>query len=128
MTKGAKLKLGFAHPGVPVEGGPSVEVTRTREEGVSFEGSSDFVIAVRVEKIMVDKTGTGAAKTKLYVKGATMEDADKTAEESLEFGMEDVGEDELTALAAGFQAKSFVSASNRDDIEEAWMIPAGLDD
>lgn len=129
VTKGARLKLGFAHPGVPIEGGPDVGVSRTREEGVSFQESSDFVIAVRVEKIVVDKKGTRQAKTTLHVKGATMEDDDKGQKgKKTEFVMEDVEKDELSALAAVFQSTGFVSRNARDeDSQEAWMVPASLD-
>ncbi|EFY95077.1 hypothetical protein X797_010478 [Metarhizium robertsii] len=128
VTKGARLKLGFAPQGVPADGGPDVGVERMREEGFSFTGSSDFVMAARVEKITVDNKGGGEAKTKLYLKGASMEDADETREEGgLELGVGDVSEDELAGLAAEFQATKFVRWDNANLGEDMWMIPAGLD-
>lgn len=129
VNTGARLKLGYAHPGVPVEGGPDLGVTRTRAEGVSFQESSDFVIAVRVEKIVIDKKGTGQAKTTLHVKGATMEDEDKGHKgKTTEFVVEDVEKDELSGLATVFQSTGFVSRNAGDeDAEEAWMVPASLE-
>lgn len=64
--RGVRLKLGLAYPGVPVEGGPEVGWRRRVEEGLAFEGSSDFVVAFRARKIGVRK---GVVRSEAYNKG-----------------------------------------------------------
>lgn len=43
--------------GVPVSVGPVAEGNMERKDGVSWEGSSDFVFAFRVRKVFVEKPG-----------------------------------------------------------------------
>ncbi|KAH8886184.1 hypothetical protein GQ53DRAFT_750763 [Thozetella sp. PMI_491] len=70
-TVGGKLKVGFSHPGIPVEAGPDIGLKWSRQETVAFEGSSDFVLAIRVKKIRYKK---GEIVSSPHYKGATMMD------------------------------------------------------
>ncbi|KAI0379220.1 hypothetical protein F5Y04DRAFT_260007 [Hypomontagnella monticulosa] len=56
---------------IPISGGPTVEVNRQNNTGVSWEGSSDFVFAFRVRKIFVKKTGV-VNKDEDYRRGAML--------------------------------------------------------
>lgn len=58
---------------VPISGGPSVEGAVENKGSVSWEGSSDFVFAFRVRKVLVEKK-TGAVKSdEDYKDGAMLE-------------------------------------------------------
>lgn len=43
--------------GVPVSGGPQVEISNTNDRKVKYNGSSDYVFAYRVAKIQLRKDG-----------------------------------------------------------------------
>lgn len=49
--------LDLAATGVPVSVGPSVEISSSSRDTVSFEGSSDFVFAFRVRRIRLKASG-----------------------------------------------------------------------
>lgn len=68
---GWKLRFGFSHPGVPAEAGPKAGMTKSRSEEESFDGSTDFILAIRVKKICYRE---GKLVTEEYNKGATMMD------------------------------------------------------
>ncbi|KHN95674.1 uncharacterized protein MAM_06515 [Metarhizium album ARSEF 1941] len=129
-TKGARLKLAFAHPGLPVDGGPEVGAVRTREQGLSFGASSDFIIAARVDKITVDKKSGGEAKSELYFRGATMEGVGEMREEERPaYRVQDVSQDELAELSAAFHSRTPLRRrDDGNDGQETWMVPAGLED
>ncbi|KAF2633124.1 hypothetical protein BU25DRAFT_406379 [Macroventuria anomochaeta] len=57
---------------VPVGGGPEVCAGRKSKFNVSWNGSTDFVLAYKVSKIKVDKLGK-AKKEREYLKGAYLE-------------------------------------------------------
>ncbi|XXG96337.1 hypothetical protein Hte_002619 [Hypoxylon texense] len=58
--------------GVPVAIGPGVEGSAGRKDGVSWEGSSEFVFAFRVRKVFAEKTG-GVKSDEDYKRGAMLE-------------------------------------------------------
>lgn len=44
--------------GVPVSGGPQVEMSNTNDRKVKYNGNSDYVFAYRVAKIQLRKDGS----------------------------------------------------------------------
>ncbi|OAQ58350.1 major facilitator superfamily MFS-1 [Purpureocillium lilacinum] len=120
--KGIKLKLGFTHPGVPVEGGPEGGVRSKRVEGMSFEGSTDFVIAFRVRKITYKK---GVLHAMVHNKGATLLDGTegeaKRKEPELEFEEEAGLED--AQLDSEMDLKAVEGDENDDKDESLWIVP-----
>lgn len=68
---GGKVEFGFSHPGVPTEAGPRLGVSNSRSEGESFDGSTDFILAIRVKKIRYREE---KLVTEEYNEGATMMD------------------------------------------------------
>jgi hypothetical protein len=69
--RGGALSVGLDGTGVavPVEAGPEFEVQRSREEGVEWGGSDDFVFAYRVSRVKVKKR-SGEVVEEGYTKGA----------------------------------------------------------
>lgn len=110
-TKGLKVKLGFAPPGTPVEGGPETGAKKTVEDGLTFEGSSDFIIGVRVEKLK-----DGSTEGKLYTKGATMQDENVG-------GFIKRGNPDEEDLPPGFNIIPGREVDKEDDEDTAWIIP-----
>jgi hypothetical protein len=117
-VKGFKASLGLAYPGIPVEGGPEAGVKKTVEEGVSFEGSSDFVIAVRVERIK-----PGSTEGKLHTRGAKMEDSEGTKSEP-SFVREELGPDDVprSQVMQGREADMEVG-ENGETTDTVWIVP-----
>ncbi|KAL8356673.1 hypothetical protein RB601_001805 [Gaeumannomyces tritici] len=124
VEKGLNLKLGFAQPGIPFEGGLGGGVRRRKVEGLSFEDSTDFVIAFRVRKIVYKK---GVLLNKAYNKGATMMDGEKGEGEKgkLDLELELEGEAELDDVQSDKWQEELqaVSGGNGDDQESLWIIP-----
>ncbi|KXH32903.1 hypothetical protein CSIM01_07530 [Colletotrichum simmondsii] len=122
VEKGMNLKLGFAHPGVPLEGGPECGVRRRKVEGLSFEGSTDFVIAFRVRKIIYKK---GVLLDKAHNRGATMMDGEEGEGEESELHLELADEAELDDVQFDYWQQELQAVSDRDgdDQETLWIIP-----
>jgi len=57
---------------VPVGGGPEICAGRKSKFNVSWDGSTDFVLAYKVSKVKVDKQGK-VKEEKEYLKGAYLE-------------------------------------------------------
>jgi hypothetical protein len=126
VKKGLNLKLGFAQPGIPFEGGPGAGVRRRKVEVLSFEDSTDFIVAFRVRKIVYKK---GVFLDKAYNKGATMMDGTEREGEKakLDLELELGGEAELDDVQSyRGQEELQVVSCNKDDgqgQECLWIIP-----
>ncbi|KAL7934270.1 hypothetical protein V8C35DRAFT_321987 [Trichoderma chlorosporum] len=124
LQKGVELKMGFAQPGVPVEGGPKGGVQRKKAEGMSFEGSTNFVVAFRVRKITYKKNVLHAAA---YNNGATMLDGTE-GEETKNNGQPELDfEEEVGLDDAQMDSKldlMVVQGNEYDDKDESlWIVP-----
>ncbi|KAI0101216.1 hypothetical protein F4814DRAFT_108471 [Daldinia grandis] len=57
---------------VPISSGPTIEVDQGRNTDVSWEGSSEFVFAFRVRKVLVEKKTGAVSKDEDYRRGAML--------------------------------------------------------
>ncbi|KAI1658709.1 hypothetical protein F4813DRAFT_388475 [Daldinia decipiens] len=58
---------------LPISSGPTTEVNHGRNTDMSWEGSSDFVFAFRVRKVLVEKKTGVVSKDEDYKRGAMLE-------------------------------------------------------
>lgn len=115
-TNGLKVRLGFAHPGTIVEGGPETGAKKIVENSLAFEASSDFVIGVRVEKLR-----GRSAEGKLYTKGATMQDEN-------EGRCIEVGDPCQDDVFPGFKILQGREADKEDGEDTDWIVPSFAND
>lgn len=85
-SRNAKVEMGVQGPtGLPIELGPRFNISREARQEMGFEDSTDFIVGIRVRKVMYKKhwltraPGTFAAAE--YNKGATMVDEDFVEDE-----------------------------------------------
>lgn len=64
---------------VPIGGGPEVRLGRKTKLKISWEGSTEFVLAYKVSKVKVDHSGN-MKKEEEYLKGAFMESRAESGE------------------------------------------------
>ncbi|KAF3055231.1 hypothetical protein GL218_07453 [Daldinia childiae] len=57
---------------VPISSGPTIEVNHGRNTDMTWEGSSDFVFAFRVRKVLVEKKTGVVSKDEDYKRGAML--------------------------------------------------------
>ncbi|KAH0441204.1 hypothetical protein CcaCcLH18_02114 [Colletotrichum camelliae] len=88
MSKGRKwtntIELGLQEPvGIPIQLGPKFDTSRETRQEMGFEDSTDFIIGIRVKKLMYKrdwiqrlKRKPGKLVAKQHNKGATMVDDD----------------------------------------------------
>ena len=84
---------------VPVSGGPEVDLSREDRGGMSWEESSDFVLAFRVVKIKVRKK-TGEASATDYKAGAMLGSRQEELSRSVPFHVEAADEMQAVELEA----------------------------
>ncbi|KAI0850771.1 hypothetical protein F5Y00DRAFT_260221 [Daldinia vernicosa] len=65
---------------VPISSGPTIDVNHGRNTDMSWEGSSDFVFAFRVRKVLVEKKTGVVGKDEDYRRGAMLERGRNTLE------------------------------------------------
>ncbi len=91
------VKLGLWAPGgLPIELGPKFSTSKEKKQEMGFEDATDFIIGIRVKKLMYKKhwlTRTrGELVWKQHNKGATMADSDAVADNGLDEVI-DLGDD-----------------------------------
>ena len=110
---------------VPVEAGPKADVTTSKTEGMTFESSSDFVLAVRLRKILYKKS---YIIHKAHNKGATMLDGDEDEEMTGREPFKVLGLADEDARVEDFEDENMedmVMVNDKDDEEDfMWVIPA----
>lgn len=105
--------------GIPVAGGPGVSGTVSRKQGTSWEGSSDFVLAYRVQKLKISRTGA-ISRAEDYKTGAMLgNDVEEKEAPELDILLDlvDVGQE------VGFVAEEITEG------EEVFLcaVPASID-
>ncbi|KAK2752268.1 hypothetical protein CKAH01_17741 [Colletotrichum kahawae] len=108
MSKSKKwtntVELGLQEPGgIPIELGPKFDTSKETRQEMGFEDSTDFIIGIRVKKLMYKKHWRqwltripGKLVAKQHNKGATMVDDDvveKGYDEVVDLGDDSEGED-----------------------------------
>lgn len=96
--------------GAPVSVGPELEVERTDKTVNAFEGSSDFVFAFRVRRIMVDKNGE--MKQKDFTKGALYDAEEVFGESEMPAYVQSLAGDDVSA--ALFPCKKICTVEDDD--------------
>ncbi|KAM0546215.1 hypothetical protein ACHAPJ_011001 [Fusarium lateritium] len=86
---------------VPIGGGPGIEGKVTNSQRTKWEGSSDFVFAVRLSKVVVKK---GEINEEEYRKGAMLDDGWKVNQPDLSI----VSVEEPDAKAEGFDEEKLM--------------------
>jgi len=95
-----------------------LDFSRTRAEGMSFEGSTDFVLAFRVNKVLYRK---GVFEHRLSQKGASMMDEQRPDQvENSEVVVGGVGEDYEVDEELYDEEDVLVE---KDDEDMEWMVP-----
>ncbi|KAI1390036.1 uncharacterized protein F4822DRAFT_400591 [Hypoxylon trugodes] len=114
-TVGGRLKLGFSAPGMPGDIGPEAGLTKGQSVGESFEGSTDFILAIRVRQIKYKKA---EIVHDVYYRGATMMDG-KTGQE---YELEDLGEEfAIEDLRLKCDITKMEGETGKDEIESVWI-------
>jgi hypothetical protein len=123
MSKSRKLKgtveLGLQEPGgLPIELGPKFNTSKEARQEMGFEDSTDFIIGIRVKKLMYKKHwltwAPGALVAKEHNKGATMVDDDVVKK----------GGDEVVDLGDDTDGQIEVETEEVDGetLEMAWVV------
>lgn len=108
---GLKLGLNAASTGAPISFGPEIGLDWAQNELASFDGSSDFVFAFQVRKIILERKGLASD---IYSKGA-MYDADGlTQNSSTILAVRDEG---IKASAGDPSLESSIMVDDDDDGE-----------
>ncbi|KAI1334570.1 hypothetical protein F5Y15DRAFT_289116 [Xylariaceae sp. FL0016] len=100
-----------AWTGVPVGAGPGIGTSKSKSQSTAWEGSSDFVFAFRVRKILVDRKTGAVKKEEDYKRGAMLrlgesikqeiEIVEKEVDDELnEFATEDLKDGDELVLCA----------------------------
>ncbi|KAH6997702.1 hypothetical protein BKA56DRAFT_565918 [Ilyonectria sp. MPI-CAGE-AT-0026] len=112
MSKSTKwkntVKLELQQPGgLPIKLGPKFDTSKEARQEMGFEDSTDFVIGIRVKKLMYKKhwltRGPGALAAKEHNEGATMVDDDVVkmdGDEVVDLGDDTEGEIEVETEGA----------------------------
>ena len=91
---------------MPIGGGPEIDVNKEKKEDTSWDTSSDFVLAFRVRKINVKKTGI-VKKDEDYRTGAMLGNrAEKGVAEKLIFE-----EGELDVDSEGYEREELMEGN-----------------
>jgi hypothetical protein len=126
MSKGRKwnqtIEFGLQEPGgVPIELGPKLNASKEKRQEMGFEYSTDFIIGIRVEKLMYKKhwlmRTPGKLVAKEHNKGATMVDDDvasKGKDETIGLGDDTVDHIEVETEEFGTET-----------IGTAWVVRPG---
>lgn len=124
MSKSKKLKgtveLGLHEPGgLPIELGPKFNISKEKRQEMGFEDSTDFIIGIRVKKLMYKKhwltRAKGALLAKEHYKGATMVDDDVVKKPSDE--VVDLGDDDTDD-----QIQVETEEVGGETLETAWVV------
>jgi len=118
---GWKLGFGFSHPGIPTEAGPRAGMTKSRSEGESFDGSTDFILAIRVKKISYREE---KLVTEEYNKGATM--MDDVTKQRYTVQLEDTSDDIGLEDVPGGKDMELTESNSCDSDEFSYLaLPKG---
>jgi hypothetical protein len=123
MSKSRKLKvtveLGMQKPGgLPIEVGPKFNSSKEARQEMGFEDSTDFIIGLRVKKLMYKKhwltQAPGGLVAQEYKKGATMVDDDVVKK----------GGDEVVDLGDDTEDQIEIETDEVDGetLEMAWVV------
>jgi hypothetical protein len=117
-----KVSVGAtALTGVPVSGWPKIDTSNTKERGVRFESSSDYVFAYRVVKIQLNKDSS-VKRYEDYNKGAFFfVDEEKPVGEG-DLVSEDWDVEELVATSEEFQGSNTVSEVYEDEEDVVVLV------
>ena len=118
-------QLGAQQPGgLPLEFGPKVKVSTTEPEvEEAWEGSDDFVVGLRVNKLVykrawLSRNKRGELETLEYVKGATLVDASDLAK------VDDEDDDDILLIAFDEELEEAKQIPEiDDDVETLWIVP-----
>lgn len=120
-------ELGLQQPaGLPIELGPKFNTSQEERQAMGFEDSSDFIIGIRVKKLMYKKhwkqwlrRTPGNLIAKQHNKGATMVDDDVVKNGCDE--IVDLGEDfEFGDSERGLHVETEILGS--ESLQTAWMV------
>jgi hypothetical protein len=111
-------------PGILPSGGPQAGIERKREESTSYKGSTDFVFAYRLRRIIVKRR---IAVSKAFVHGATVVHLEPNSTESVTPPPDAEQEKEdVEILSVGLAAKDYGSGAY--DIEGFTSVMARDED
>ncbi|KAI8201251.1 hypothetical protein K4K48_004749 [Colletotrichum sp. SAR 10_66] len=119
------VELGLQEPGgIPIELGPKFNTSKETRQEQGFEDSADFIVGIRVSKLMYKKNWkqwmtrkSGRLVVSQYDKGATMVDDDweKNDDEVIELGS-DLEDDDLEG-----QIQVETERIGEDTFQTAWL-------